>query len=281
MKKCIIIVNTYKDESKEMGATMKEYLAAKNVAADIFLFNGFCEQYPFHGYDFVVTLGGDGTVLFAARGCASLKIPIFPVNFGSFGFIASVQKNEWKERLDEFLAGKSVIVERSMLHADLIRNSMRRLSATGLNDIVISAKTVNTISLDVKYDGVALGQFRADGIIVSTSTGSTAYSASAGGPIIDPSLDAIGLTLINAFSLSSRPIILSPKGTLEITILPSRVSGVVITVDGQIPVDLHVSDVIKIKQDEDKALLSGCTQEKFYNALRSKLNWSGGPVAHA
>jgi NAD+ kinase len=124
---------------------------------------------------------------------------------------------------------------------------------------------------------VPLGDFKADGIIVSTATGSTAYSASAGGPIIDPGLDAMVLTLINAFSLSSRPIVLSPDGDLEIEILPSRVSGVVISVDGQIPIDLHVGDKIRIRRIEDKALLIGCTKEKFYNALRSKLNWSGGP----
>ncbi|MBR0101204.1 MAG: NAD(+)/NADH kinase, partial [Treponema sp.] len=122
-----------------------------------------------------------------------------------------------------------------------------------------------------------LGEIKADGIIISTATGSTAYSASAGGPIIDPDLDAMVLTLMNAFSLSSRPLVLSPDGELEIEILPSRISDVVISVDGQIPVDLHVGDVIRIRQSEFKAKLIGCTKEKFYNALRSKLNWSGGP----
>jgi len=216
--------------------------------------------------------------LFAARGCAPLGIPIFPVNFGSFGFIASVQKNEWKKELDSFLNDKSVIVERGMVQADLIRNGQRRLSATGLNDIVICGKTAaHTISFNVSYEGVSLGEIKADGIIISTATGSTAYSASAGGPIIDPGLDAMVLTLMNAFSLSSRPLVLSPKGQIEIEILPSRISDVVISVDGQIPVDLHVEDVIRIRQIKDKARLIGCTKEKFYNALRSKLNWSGGP----
>ncbi len=278
IKKSLIVVNSFKEESKTLGKEIQAYLKKIGIQADIFVFNGFSEQYPFYGYDFVITMGGDGTVLFAARGCAPLGIPIFPVNFGSFGFIASVQRNEWQKELDDFLSGKSIIDERSMVRADLIRGGQRRLSATGLNDIVICGKTAaHTISFNVLYDKVPLGEIKSDGIIISTATGSTAYSASAGGPIIDPGLDAMVLTLMNAFSLSSRPIVLSPEGQIEIEILPSRISDVVISVDGQIPVDLHVGDVIRINQIEDKAKLIGCTKEKFYDALRSKLNWSGGP----
>jgi NAD+ kinase len=280
MKKCLIVVNTYKEESNRLGEEIRLYLESVQVYADIFLFNGFSEQYPFSGYDFVITLGGDGTVLFASRGCAPLGIPIFPVNLGEFGFIASVQKDEWKKELDRFLDGKSLIAKRSMVQAAVVRGDTKRFSATGLNDVVISAKTAaRTISLEVTYDCVFLGKLKADGIIVSTATGSTAYSASAGGPIIDPSLDALVLTLINPFSLSSRPIVLSGNGELGITILPSRVDEVIVTVDGQKPVDLHVGDCIKIRKTTEKALLVGCTQKKFYDALRSKLNWMGGPHA--
>ena len=278
VKKSLIVVNSFKEESKALGSEIQAYLKNLGLQADIFVFNGFSEQYPFYGYDFVITMGGDGTVLFAARGCAPLGIPIFPINFGSFGFIASVQRGEWQKELDDFLAGNAIIDERGMVQADLVRGGQRRLSATGLNDVVICGKTAaHTISFNVRYDKVPLGEIKADGIIISTATGSTAYSASAGGPIIDPGLDAMVLTLMNAFSLSSRPIVLSPEGLLEIEILPSRISDVVISVDGQIPVDLHVGDVIKIKQIVHKAKLIGCTKEKFYNALRSKLNWSGGP----
>jgi NAD+ kinase len=278
VKKSLIVVNSFKEESKSLGNEIQAYLRSLGIVADIFLFNGYSEQYPFYGYDFVITMGGDGTVLFAARGCAPLGIPIFPINFGSFGFIASVQRDEWKRELDDFFAGKAVIDERSLLQADLIRGQNRRLSATGLNDIVICGKTAgHMITFNVLYDKVPLGEIKSDGIIISTATGSTAYSASAGGPIIDPDLDSMVLTLMNAFSLSSRPLVLSTKGELEIEILTSRMSDVVISVDGQIPVDLHVGDVIRVCQHEKKAKLIGCTKEKFYNALRSKLNWSGGP----
>ena len=152
LKKSLIVVNSFKEESKVLGSQIQAYLESLGIATDIFLFNGFSEQYPFYGYDFVITMGGDGTVLFASRGCAPLGIPIFPINFGSFGFIASVQRNEWKKDLDEFLAGNSIIDERSMLQADLIRGGSRRLSATGLNDVVICGKTAtHTLSFNVLY----------------------------------------------------------------------------------------------------------------------------------
>lgn len=278
VKKSLIIVNSSKEESKSLGAEIRSYLTALGIAVDVCVFDGFSAQQPFAGYDCVLTLGGDGTVLFAARGCAPLGIPIFPINFGSFGFIASVQRNEWKAVLDDFLAGKARVDERSMLRAEVLCGGEKRLSAVGLNDVVMCGKTAtHAISFDVRYDKVSLGEIKADGIIVSTATGSTAYSASAGGPIIDPGLDAMVLTLMNAFSLSSRPLVLSPEGELEIEIMPSRSSDVVISVDGQAPVDVSVGTVIRIRQNEEKAWLIGCTKEKFYNALRSKLNWSGGP----
>ena len=281
MKKCLIVVNTHKDESQNLGRMIQSYLAAKSIESFVFCFDGFSTENPFTGFDFVITLGGDGTVLFAARGCVKNKIPVFPVNLGEFGFIASIQKNEWQKELDLFLAGKSEVDERNMLNAALVSTRLSEpFSGIGLNDVVICAKTAaRTIMFTVSYNDVPLGTFKADGIIISTATGSTAYSASAGGPIIDPELDALVLTPINSFSLSSRPLVLSPRGEVGITILPSRENDVIITIDGQKPFDLHKGDCIKIRRLQEKVKLVGCTTNKFYGALRSKLNWSGGPHA--
>ena len=281
MKKCLIVVNTHKDESQNLGRMIQSYLAAKSIESFVFCFDGFSTENPFTGFDFVITLGGDGTVLFAARGCVKNKIPVFPVNLGEFGFIASIQKNEWQKELDLFLAGKSEVDERNMLNAALVSTRQSEpFSGIGLNDVVICAKTAaRTIMFTVSYNDVPLGTFKADGIIISTATGSTAYSASAGGPIIDPELDALVLTPINSFSLSSRPLVLSPRGEVGITILPSRENDVIITIDGQKPFDLHEGDCIKIRRLQEKVKLVGWTTKKFYGALRSKLNWSGGPHA--
>lgn len=289
MKNCLIIVNTHKKESQEMGQFISEYLKRKNIDSRFFSFDGLTDgmpcgakKNPFESVDFVVTLGGDGTVLFAARGCVEHEIPVFPVNFGEFGFIASIQKDEWKRELDLFLEGKSKIAERNMLQAVVIDGKTGKdvYFGTGLNDIVISAKMASrTILMGVEYNYVNLGKFKADGIIICTATGSTAYSSSAGGPIVDPTMDAIILTPKNSFSLSSRPLVLNPHGELEITILPSRESDIIITLDGQKPFDIHEGDCIKIRQISKKVKLVGCTAERFYEALKSKLNWAGGPHA--
>ncbi len=289
MKKCLIIVNTNKKESQKMGHLISDYLQENGISAVIYAFDGADSQKkednvknPFLDVDFVITLGGDGTVLFAARGCVFQQIPVFPINFGEFGFIASIQKEEWKKELDLFLNGKSKIVERSMLQAIVIsgKNGKNIYSDIGLNDIVISAKMASrTILMDVYFNYTSLGKFKADGIIVCTGTGSTAYSSSAGGPIVDPTMDAIVLTPKNSFSLSSRPLVLNPKGEVEITILPSRESDVIVTIDGQTPFLINEGDCIKIRQIPKKVKLVGCTAERFYEALKSKLNWAGGPHA--
>lgn len=283
MKKCLIVINTSKKESHAVGKEIALYLKEKGVSSSFYNFDGFSTDNPFEGMDFAITLGGDGTVLFAARGCVKLGIPVFSVNFGEFGFIASVQKQEWKKELDTFLLGKSIIEERSMLQAALVSSSLsngRKFSSIGLNDVVICAKnSASTILLDITYNEVPLGRFKADGVIVSTATGSTAYSASAGGPIIDPELDALVLTPINSFSLSSRPLVLNPKGEIGVTIVPFRKKEAIITVDGQEPFNLEEGDMLKIRRISDRFKLVGGTSESFYNALCSKLNWSGGPRA--
>ena len=149
-----------------------------------------------------------------------------------------------------------------------------------LNDAVVSAERgVSTIMLSVKRNSLPLCNLKADGLIVATPTGSTAYSAAAGGPIVSPEVEAFVLTPLNSFSLSSRPIVLSPDSRLEITIEKSRIKGICITVDGQEPFALKNNDVISVILNKKKAKLVAGSAEKFYNALRSKLNWSGVPHA--
>lgn len=280
MKKSLIIINTGKEKSKKLADEISDYLNSREISVDFLNFEGFSQNKSFKDYDFVVTLGGDGTVLFAARNCVDYEIPLFPINFGEFGFIASVQPEEWKESIDLFLQDKAVIEQRSMINAIVLRDGKEVYSSYGLNDVVIAAKRgAAIITLSVKYDDVPLCKLKSDGIIISTSTGSTAYSAAAGGPIVDPELSAFVVTPINSFSLSSRPIVLNPKGTVSISFEKSRSKDVSVTVDGQEPFPLEFGDVVYIKRLPKKIKLVGCTKEKFYNALRSKLNWSGGPYA--
>lgn len=279
-KKAVIVINISKEESNSLAQLIKKLLEEKDISTELVNFDGFTENICFKDYDFVVTLGGDGTVLYAARNCVEYDVPIFPVNFGQFGFMASVQKEEWKECLEAFLDDKAAFQYRSMLKAELYRDSRLIVTELGLNDVVISAKnTARTVALDIDYNDIHLCKLKSDGVIISTSTGSTAYSASAGGPIIDPELDAFVMTPINSFSLSSRPIVLNSNGRVSISIQPCRTKEICMIVDGQEPVALQENDLIKISTIDKKIKLIFCTKEKFYKALRSKLNWTGGPHA--
>lgn len=278
MKNCLIVVNTDKPKSELLGIESANFLKLRGVEYTFLDFNGNEQDCDWKSFDFVITLGGDGTVLFAARGAAKHSIPVFPVNLGEFGFIAGVQPDEWEKSLDLFLQGKLKTVLRTMLSAQVIRGGKIVESHQALNDIVVSAKSAaQTISMDVSVNETTLGHFKADGAIVSSPTGSTAYSASAGGPIVGPDLDALVLTPLNPFSLSARPIVFSTRALLQIKLIPSRNRDAILTVDGQKPIDLKDNDIIQIKKSEHDAILAGTSVEKFYNALRNKLNWSGGP----
>lgn len=280
MKKALVIINVSKTESMKLSDQIAAFLKTKGILTDTFVFDGFSPDSNIKGYDFVITLGGDGTVLFAARNTVHNPVPIFPVNFGQFGFIASVQPEEWQDELEKFLGGQSCLVERSMANVRIIHNDEEIYCGNGLNDVVICAKSAaTTISLDVYYEMQLLCKLKGDGLIVGTPTGSTAYSAAAGGPILDPSLNAFVLTPINSFSLSSRPIVLNQDGLVSIKISESRADGINLKIDGAKNMELTVGDTVLIKQFDKKVQLVNCTAEKFYTALRSKLNWSGGPHA--
>ena len=280
MKKALIIINVSKDESMTLAKEIASYLKKKDVAYDFLSFDGFVDNTDFKGYDFVISLGGDGTVLYAARNSSKYGLPVFPVNLGEFGFIASVQPEDWQKELKLFMDGKAVFEKRSMLKVEVIRKGKRVYSSLSLNDAVISAERgVSTIMLSVKRNSLPLCRLKADGLILATPTGSTAYSAAAGGPIVSPEVEAFVLTPLNPFSLSSRPIVLSPDSNLEITVEKSRIKGICLTVDGQEPFGIQFGDIISVVLNKKKAKLVAGSEEKFYNALRSKLNWSGVPHA--
>ncbi len=280
MNKALIIINVSKDESMSLAQEIAVYLSKKGVQHDFLSFDGFVDNTDFKGYDFVITLGGDGTVLYAARNASKYGLPVFPVNLGEFGFIASIQPDDWKKELKVFLDGKASFEKRSMLKVEVHREGKKIYSSLSLNDAVISTQRgLSTVMLSVKRNSLPLCRLKADGLIISTPTGSTAYSAAAGGPIVSPDLEAFVLTPLNSFSLSSRPIVLSPDSKLEVNIEKCRAKDIFFTVDGQEPFKIQCGDMITAVLNKNKAMLVAGTAEKFYNALRSKLNWSGVPHA--
>jgi len=279
IKKALVIVNTWKSEAGPLAKMICEKLRGFRIESDICEYDGLSVATCFEGYDVAITLGGDGTVLFAARYCSSLHIPVFPVNLGEFGFIAGIEKNEWEQHLVDFIEGRSESVERMLLEARVEREGRTVFVSNALNDAVVSGSGIaKIVKLEVLFNSLSFGTYKADGIIVSTPTGSTAYSAASGGPILGPDLSAFVLTPICAFSLSNRPIVLPPSGTLRLTVMEMRHKDAILTIDGQEVFHLMVGDTIFIDESPHKVRLVGCDTDVFYSALRSKLNWSGAPV---
>lgn len=279
MQKAVAIVNTSKPESMRIAAEIQTVLLAKNVACDIYTFDGVTDTKPFDSCDFVITLGGDGTVLYAARNCVRSDKPIFPINLGEFGFIAGIEPTAWKEPLNDFLDGKINTSERMMLTARVVRDGKTVFTCDALNDAVISGSGIaRIVHLSISFNGVPFGSYKADGIIVATPTGSTAYAAAAGGPILAPDLNAFVLAPICAFSLSNRPIVLPSNGIMNIDVEPMRHESSILTLDGQEVFPLRESDSVFIEQAPKAIRLIGCESVVFYDALKSKLNWSGTPV---
>jgi NAD+ kinase len=223
---------------------------------------------------------------------AEKGVPLFPVNLGTLGFIAGVERSLWLDVFERWLRGESPVSRRCMLEIKVDRNGKEILKNTCLNDAVISASGIaKLIKLDVHAEtspplrGAAagvwteLGFYRADGLIIATPTGSTAYSMAAGGPILHPEMEAMLLTPICPFTLSNRPLVLPSKQALRVTVGEEQRSGVLLTVDGQDTFNLEQGDRVIIRQASWQALLVSADIAGYYTALRTKLSWTG--AAHA
>ena len=211
-----------------------------------------------------------------------LGVPILPVNLGSLGFIAEVDKNDWLNVFEKWEKKEVSPSYRCMLEVTVERNSQIVMRNICLNDTVLSASGIaKLIKLDVSLDTTALGSYRCDGLIVATPTGSTAYSMAAGGPILDPEMEAMILNPICPFALSNRPVVLPSRQVLAITVVQQQRSGVLLTVDGQDTFNLECNDRICIQQAAQPALLLFADRHAYYSALRTKLFWSGDTLEGA
>jgi NAD+ kinase len=222
-------------------------------------------------------------VLFAARTIAPLGVPIFPINIGTLGFIAVVHPDRWREVFEEWRLGKAGISRRLMLDITVDRRNVNVVNACCLNDAVISASGIaKIIRLEVSKRGavddetMSLGHYRSDGLIVATPTGSTAYSVAAGGPILDPEIDALIINPICPFTLSNRPIVLPARETVIVEVEEEQRSAVLLTVDGQQSFPLEPGDRVFIRKAPHEAKIVASGRRGFYRALQTKLNWSGG-----
>jgi NAD+ kinase len=195
------------------------------------------------------------------------------------GFIAEVDRDDWLSIYDKWEKGEISVSKRCMLEISVERSSEIIMKNICLNDAVISADGIaKLINLDVCINSAAsLGSYRCDGLIIATPTGSTAYSMAAGGPILDPEMEAVILNPICPFALSNRPFVLPSRLPLVITVPRQQRSGVLLTIDGQDTCKLQSADKIYIQQAKKPALLIFADRNAYYSALRSKLFWSGDP----
>ncbi|HVS01950.1 MAG TPA: NAD(+)/NADH kinase [Thermoanaerobaculia bacterium] len=224
--------------------------------------------------DLVVVLGGDGTLLAVARSL-SAPTPILGVNMGSLGFLTEVGRSELYPSMVRVLSGQFTTEDRALLEVELRRVGGQSLSFRVLNDAVIAKSALaRIIQLTLTVDGQLVGHFRADGLIVSTPTGSTAYNLSAGGPILCPELPVAVITPICPHALSLRPLVVPDGSLVEVTLETQR-EEVYLTLDGQEGTSLGFQDRVQIRRGEGRVRLVKTSGRSFYESLRGKLRWGG------
>jgi NAD+ kinase len=231
--------------------------------------------------DAVVVLGGDGTLLRAVQRVTSEDTPILGVNLGSLGFLTEITSDEVGKALRSLVAGDYAFSWRSMLSATLIHGEERQ-SHQGLNDVTIAkASTVSRIvEFTVSVGDKFLSEFRADGLIVSSPTGSTAYNLAAGGPIVHPSLDAVVLTPICPHMLSNRPLVIPASAPVKIQVRSSA-SPVHVTVDGQWSREVLPADELRVTMGTRRVKLVTSAARDYFEVLRTKLKWGDAPKIRA
>jgi NAD+ kinase len=222
------------------------------------------------GSDLLICLGGDGTVLRAARTVAPNPVPILGVNMGRLGFLAEVRPDELMDRLPDVLAGKYRVEERAMLEADIPGLGV---PCDALNDVVVGRQTVGRpIYVDVVVDGSRLAIHRCDAMIVATATGSTAYSLSAGGPILHPESRDLVLTAVAPHIAASRPLVLPPDSLVELTVSADK--DAIVSIDGQVDTQLNSGDTVSVRRSPHTArFVRFSSPQDYYGMLAERLDW--------
>jgi NAD+ kinase len=222
--------------------------------------------------DALIVLGGDGTLLSVARAVGDLGVPMLGVNLGGLGFLTATTLDEMLPALEALVAGDMAVEERMVLGARLVRAGHVTGEYIALNDVVITKSAMSRIiDLAVSVDGRHATAYRADGLIISTPTGSTAYNLSAGGPILFPTMDAVVLTPIAPHTLSNRPIVLPGAQRIDVTLRVDQ--EVMLTMDGQVGVPLRERDVVEVQKARARIRLMRFETKDFFSVLRTKLKW--------
>ena len=265
----------------ELVPKLLEWLAARGIEARIdeqtaeYLsgVRGFPREEMCEGCDLVIVLGGDGTLLSAARAIGRREIPLFPVNLGGLGFLTAITIDAIYPELERAFRGEHRIAKRKLLETEVVRDGRTVAKYEALNDSVLAKSAIaRMIDLDTHVDEQFVCAYKADGLIISTPTGSTAYSLSAGGPIIFPSVPAICLTPICPHMLTNRPVLV-PETSIIRVVSHGPDESVYLTIDGQVGTPIHDGDTIVCRSSDYSLRLIRPPHMMFFDVLRQKLKW--------
>ena len=280
VRKVLAIVNLQKPDAGKVLDEIIGYFGARGVEVLRYAFDDKLGAEAIDDVDLAITLGGDGTLLYSAAALAERHVPILAVNLGKVGFLTEVSRGEWIEAYEEYQRCRVGVSERVMLRCEVMRGGTEVAAAEALNDAVITANgTSRLIHLALHLGGSNAGRYRADGVIVATPTGSTAYAMAAGGPILHPEMEAFILIPICPYTLSDRPLVVPAHERIEIEVEPSRRAEVILTLDGQRACELEPGDRVRYSMGREKCAIIRSDKRNFYEVLRSKLNWAGEPNA--
>ncbi|MEE9141588.1 MAG: NAD(+) kinase [Gammaproteobacteria bacterium] len=259
----VLIADEIEDE---FGSAKPDRIAEKSIPAQS---------------DLVISIGGDGTMLYAARLVADHGVPLLGINRGRLGFLADISPEAITERISELLDGRFIREQRMMLDVAIVHDDVETAAGRALNDVVVQKwSTSRMLEFEIWIDGRYVNVDRGDGLIVATPTGSTAYALSGGGPILHPQLDAAVLVPICPHTLSDRPLVLSPLQTLDVRLIERAETHAQLIIDGFSTTEMRMGDAVRIRCAKTRLELMHPPDYDYYKILRSKLAWGRGDSAN-
>ncbi|WP_428081490.1 NAD(+)/NADH kinase [Candidatus Avelusimicrobium alvi] len=270
-KQAAVFYNAHKTPVRPLAEEACAFLRQNGVRARLLTdLSGLADEPA----DLLVSMGGDGTMLHCARAAAPLNIPIFGINCGTLGFLAACEQNDCQNSLQALLEGKCAVNERLMLHTRVLTPDAKDRDFLAFNDCVLRAAAPRAFLIEAAWSGSEMPSYFGDGVIVSTPTGSTAYSLAAGGPIVQPGVDVLVVTPICPHTLNQRPLILSAEGSLTLTpSFKNEADRAIASIDGQINLTLPPGARVQITRSPVKAKLLCPPERGFFPILNRKLKW--------
>lgn len=265
--KVLIVNNERIADSSLMAEKISRYLLAAGVKA--ITAEAYSADQLEQDVDIIIVLGGDGTLIRVAHLYGACDVPIMGVNMGTVGFLSSIEADEIEASLDKLIHRQYLLDERMLLEIDVMQTNQRQNRYYSLNEVVFKSVRGRILSLNIAIDGQSHATFRGDGIIVATPTGSTAYSLSAGGPVIDPLLEVLLLTPLAAYHLYRRPLVIDAGK--EITVRPQADELTEISVDGQVKSVLKENQSIIVRKAPYKVKLLRFNDDSFFHTVNTKL----------